>query len=122
MIPSLSLTRTQPARLTTTQFSMSALQAAQLQTPPPPPNPTQIVIGSTTMIPDAPGFTVYPPRLQSIASQNDAIRSAAANTAAAFGLNKTLAADTATIKQSALIQETIRAQPTMTITQVIIPP
>jgi hypothetical protein len=122
MIPNLSLTTIMPARLTTSMQSLSALQAAQLQLPPSSATPSQIVTGNVTMIPDAPGFTVFPPRLQSIASQFDAIESAATNTAAAFGINQILASDTATIEQLTLVQENARVEPSNVITQVIIPP
>jgi hypothetical protein len=109
------------AQITTSIQSLSGLQAAQLVTPAAPATPAQIVTGNITMIPDSPGFTVIPQRLLSSAVQFDAVRSAANNTAVAYGLNPIYSADAATIQQLTVQLQTIKVQPPLTVESIIIP-
>ena len=110
-----------PSRITTSVQDLGALQAAQLLPDPAAPTPSVIIVGDVTSVPDIPGFTAIPPRVYSSAAQINAIRSAATNTAKAFGLNETFVADTASIEQMTMVQQAIRVLPTVTVTQVIIP-
>jgi hypothetical protein len=110
-----------PSSLTTSIQNLNSLSAAQLVAPAPPETPSVVIIGDTTSIPDSPGFPIIPPKHLESQAQMDAIRSAARNTAAAYGLSETLSADTASIEQLTIQQQIIRAQPFATITQVIIP-
>jgi hypothetical protein len=111
-----------PSSLTTSVFSLTALQAAQIVPPPEPKTPAQIVKGNVTMIPDSPGFTNIPTPVLSSAVQFDAVRSAANNTAVAYGLDPIYSADAATIEQLTIQQKAIKILPRVTTLQVIIPP
>lgn len=122
LLPNLGLTTTINSSFTKSVTSTAAYTAAQLVPTPSAPTPSIIVTGNVTMIPDSPGFDYVPPRLLSSAVQVAAIQSAAANTAAAYGLNETIASDTATIEQLTLNQKNAALQPTIVVTQVIIPP
>lgn len=95
--------------------------------PPPSPAPTPPVYvtvnGVSTSLDNA-GMTAYPLRAQFIQSQGEAVKSAAQNTALAFGLNTTTAADNAIRFANAAFRSTIRGfpDPTINTTVVIIPP
>lgn len=109
------------SRITTSVHSLDGLQAAQVLPAVPEPMPSIIVDGDITTIPDYPGFTALRPKRPGSAKQLDALRSAAKNTAAAYGLNETLSADRASVEQYSIQQQISRQQPTVVMTQVILP-
>lgn len=121
MTPVLVASVTIPSRITTSVQSLESLQAAQFLPAIPPPQRAIIVDGNVTTVPDYPGFAVIPPKRPGSSRSMDAIRSAAKNTAAAYGLNETLSADRASIEQYTVQQQLARQQATIVVTQVIVP-
>lgn len=80
-----------------------------------------VTSGDVTTSPDNPGMTVVPMNPQSTPEQTAALRSAAINTAAAFNLPTTIAADKATNLQKSIFQADL-VRPRTVIDYVIIPP
>ena len=94
--------------------------------PPPSPAPTPPVYvtvdGVATSL-DDPGMTAFPVRANFIQAQGEAVKSAAVNTALAFGLNTTSASDNAIKRATQTFQNTITnfPDPTTVTTTVVIP-
>ncbi|SRR5258708_1082062 len=94
--------------------------------PPPSPAPTPpryIAVDGVATSVDSPGMTAYPVKVNFIQAQGDAVRSAARNTALAFGLNTTTASDNAIKYANKTFQNTLNnlPDPTTVTTVVIIP-
>lgn len=111
-----------PSRITTSIQSLSSLAAAQFVTPASPAPLTVVIDGLVTTYQDTPGFQPLPSKQPALVAQTDAVCSAAANTATAYGLDPVRSSDQARIIQQGLQQQIIRLQPTVVVTQVIIPP
>lgn len=97
-----------------------------LPTPSPAPTPPVFVtVDGIASSPDNPGMPPYPVRVHFAQSQNESIKSAAQNTALAFGLNVATAGDQAVKKSNDTFQQTLTAIPPITqftTTVVIVPP
>ncbi len=89
--------------------------------PPTLPAPLLVTNGVTTSAPDNPGMTVISVKTLTSQEQTAALRSAASNTALAFGLPVTISADRATQLQNAIFQQDL-IRPATVIDNVVVPP
>lgn len=112
---------TRNSSATSIQNNNNIADSAYFTTPAQEPTPSEIVVENVTSIPDAPGFTKIAAAMYFTAAQSTAIRSAAANTAAAFGLNQTIEADRA-VKHQLSLSSLTKPRTTRTINEIIIPP
>jgi hypothetical protein len=97
--------------------------AVPVSTPQVTP-PVYVTTGNVSISPDNPGMISFLVRRQFEQSQDDALRSATQNTAAAFGLNVTYSGDKAVLFNNLLFLQLINNIPPIDtdITQVLIPP
>ncbi len=110
------------SRITSIQNNNNISVNSRIIPIPPPTTPSVIVEGLVTSIPDSPGFVKLKTPAFFSPAQNVAIRSAAQNTATAFGLNVKIAADRATLQNRTVADLTIIPGIPATIDEIIIPP
>jgi hypothetical protein len=94
--------------------------------PPPSPAPTPpvyITVGNISSVPDNSGMVSFKNKILFSQSQNEAIRSAAQNTAVAFGLDVVLSGDKAVLKNNQSYLEDLNAIqiPNRSIDEILIP-
>lgn len=94
-----------------------------IATPGPRPSPQLFVVdGQVTSCPDNPGMPSYPAPIFLKPEQIEALRSAAMNTATAFSLNPTTAADQASAFNNVIYTALFNQQPANLVEETIIPP
>jgi hypothetical protein len=104
---------TLPAKAVQTT-SPTVTEAVTPPSPAPTP-PVYVTVGNVTSVPDNPGMISYPVKEFFLQVQNDTIRSAAQNTAAAFGLNIVISGDQAVLKNNTYLLQRVNAIPIPTI-------
>lgn len=102
-------TYTLPAKI----IQSAATTVTEAVTPPSPAPipPVYVTVGNISSVPDNPGMISYGDKEFFVSSQNDAIRSAAQNTALAFGLNITISGDQAVLKNNTYLLQRLNNIP-----------
>lgn len=91
---------------------------------PAPTPPVYVAVDGVATSLDDPGMSSFPVKINFIQAEGQAVQSAAQNTALAFGLNTTTAADNAIRYANATFQASLNnlpTDPTTTTTNIVIP-